>query len=200
MVPRARINTAIRAYEVRVIGASGENLGIKPIAEALAVAREAGLDLIEIAPTAKPPVVRIMDFGKYQYQVERDARKSKKKAHEIEIKGIRVRLGTGTHDMVLKAKRAEEFLRAGNRVQVQLTLRGREKYLDKKFISDRLAKMLEAITVAFKVSEGPKSGPRGLIITIEPDKHVKDKQSSTQKNTSDHNGQNPEAPPAPKPL
>ena len=179
---------------------NGENLGIKPIAEAFELTQLAGLDLIEIAPTAKPPVVRIMDFGKYQYQLEKEARKSKKKAHEIEIKGLRVRLGTGTHDMVLKAKRAEEFLRDGNRVQIQLTLRGREKYLDKKFISERLAKMLEAITVAFKVSEGPKSGPRGLIITIEPEQHGKNKQGSVQKNPSDQNRKSAEAPPASEPL
>lgn len=199
MAQKTHINTAIRAHEVRVISAKGENLGIKPIAEALELAREAGLDLIEIAPTAKPPVARIMDFGKYQYQLEKEARKSKKKAHEIEIKGIRVRLGTGTHDLVLKAKKAEEFLREGNRVQIQLTLRGREKYLDKKFISTRLTKMLEAITTPFKVSEGPKSGPRGLIIIIEPD-HGKNKQGSIQKNTSNKDGKNSEASAASEPL
>lgn len=199
MAQKTRINTAIRALEVRVINAKGENLGIKPITEALELAQVAGLDLIEIAPTAKPPVARIMDFGKYQYQLEKDARKSKKKAHEIEIKGIRVRLGTGTHDLVLKAKKTEAFLREGNRVQIQLTLRGREKYLDKKFISTRLTKMLEAITAPFKVSEGPKSGPRGLIIIIEPD-HGKNKQGGIQKNTSNKDGKNSEAPPASEPL
>ena len=200
MIPKARINTAIRAPEVRVIGQSGDNLGIKPTAEALALAREAGLDLIEISPTAKPPVVRIMDYGKYQYQQEREARKSRKKVHEIEIKGLRVRLGTGTHDLVLKAKKTEEFLTQGNRVQIQLTLRGREKYLDKKFIESRLSKILEAITVPYKISEGPKRGPRGLLITIEPERHDKNKQISTEKNTGDQNRQNPQTPAASEPL
>ncbi len=200
MIPKARINTAIRAPEVRVIGQSGDNLGIKPTAEALALAREAGLDLIEISPTAKPPVVRIMDYGKYQYQQEREARKSRKKVHEIEIKGLRVRLGTGTHDLVLKAKKTEEFLTQGNRVQIQLTLRGREKYLDKKFIESRLSKILEAITVPDKISEGPKRGPRGLLITIEPERHDKNKQISTEKNTGDQNRQNPQTPAASEPL
>lgn len=197
---RTRINSAIRAPEVRVISHTGENLGVKSTQEALALASEVGLDLIEISPNATPPVVRIMDHGKYQYQLEKDARKAKRKAHEVEIKGIRVRLGTGSHDLVLKAKKAEEFLKGGNRVQIQLTLRGREKYLDKKFIEGRLNKVLEAITTPFKVSENAKKGPRGLLITIEPEKHGKDKQVSTKKNPSDQDGKNPQTAPASKPL
>ena len=197
---RTRINSAIRAPEVRVISETGENLGIKPLGEALALASQAGLDLIEISPNATPPVVRIMDRGKYQYQLDKDARKAKRKAHEVEIKGIRARLGTGSHDLVLKAKKAEEFMREGNRVQIQLTLRGREKYLDKKFIEGRLNKVLESITVPFKVSEGPKRGPRGLLITIEPEKHGKDKQISAKQNPGNEDGKNPETLSAPKPL
>ena len=199
MVPKPRINNLIQATEVRVISSSGENLGIKPLAEALELARQEKLDLIEISPTAKPPVVRIMDRGKYQYQLEKEARKSKKKAHEVEIKGIRVRLGTGSHDLILKAKKAEEFMRDGHRVQIQLTLRGREKYLDKKFIEGRMAKILEAIAVPFKISEGIRKSPRGLLITIEPD-HGKNKQISTKQSASDKNGQGAQAAPAPKPL
>lgn len=199
MVPRPRFNNEIRASELRVIGSAGENLGIKPLGEALELAHKEGLDLIEIAPTAKPPVARIMDRGKYQYQFEKEARKSRKKAKEIEIKGIRVRLGTGTHDIIRKAKKAEEFLRSGDRVQVQLTLRGREKYLDKKFIRERLNKILEAVTVSFKITEEPKKSPRGLIITIEPD-HAKNKQSHTKKAQNNEDGKDLKAPPAAKSL
>ncbi|MEK7576807.1 MAG: translation initiation factor IF-3 [Patescibacteria group bacterium] len=199
MVPRPRINNSIRAQEIRVIGASGENLGVKSLADALSLASLAGLDLIEIAPTAQPPVARIMDHGKYLYQLDKESRKAKKKTKEIEIRGLRVRLGTGSHDLVLKAKKAEEFIRGGDRVQIQLTLRGREKYLDKKFIESRLSKILEAITIPFKVSDAPKKGPRGLLITIEPD-HGKNKQISTKTNTSNENRQNSEAQTSPKPL
>jgi len=197
LVPKPRINNAIRAPEVRVISSSGENLGIKPTGEALEIARQEGLDLIEISPTANPPVARIMDRGKYQYQLDKEARKSKKKAKEVEIKGIRVRLGTGSHDLVLKAKKAEEFLAEGNRVQIQLTLRGREKYLDKQFIQGRLAKILEAITIPFKVSEEAKKGPRGLLLTIEPEHHGKNKQVSTEKTKGHEVGKNPQAHGAP---
>jgi translation initiation factor IF-3 len=140
-----------------------------------------------------------MDRGKYQYQLDRESRKSKKKAKEVEIKGLRVRLGTGAHDLVLKAKKAEEFMREGNRVQIQLTLRGREKYLDKTFIESRLTKILQAITVPFKVSEAPKKGPRGLLTTIEPD-HGKNKQISTIKNHGDKDGQGAQTIAAQKPL
>ncbi|MBI2052653.1 MAG: translation initiation factor IF-3 [Candidatus Ryanbacteria bacterium] len=199
LVPRPRVNKQITAPEIRVIDGSGENLGVKSLEEALALALEAGLDLIEISPTARPPVARIMDNGKYQYQLEREARKSRKKAKEIEIKGIRVRLGTGTHDLVLKAKKAEEFLKEGNRVQIQLNLRGREKYLDKKFIRERLGKILEAITAPYKVSEEPKAGPRGLLMTIEPD-HGKNKQISLQENQGNQNRKDLKAPPAAKSL
>ncbi len=140
-----------------------------------------------------------MDRGKYQYQLEKEVRKSRKKSKEIEIRGIRARLGTSAHDLVLKAKKAEEFLAEGNRVQIQLTLRGREKYLDQKFISERLQKILEAITAPFKVAEGPKKGPRGLLITIEPD-HGKNKQIGGEKNQGDQNRKDSKTLPTPKPL
>jgi len=199
LISRPRFNTAIRAIELRIISPEGENLGIKSREEALRLAEEAGLDLIEIAPTAQPPVARIMDRGKYQYQLEKEARKSRKKSKEIEIRGIRVRLGTGAHDLVLKAKKAEKFLADGDRVQIQLTLRGREKYLDKKFIGGRLEKILEAITMPFKIAEEPKTGPRGLLITIEPD-HAKNKQISREKNQNNQKREDPQTVSAPKPL
>lgn len=199
MVQRSRVNQEIRASELRVISSKGENLGVKTLKEALELAHAEGLDLIEIAPTAKPPVVRIMDRGKYQYQLEKEARQSKKKAKIVEIREIRARLGTGAHDLNLKAKKAEEFLENGDRVQIQLTLRGREKSLDKNFIRERLAKILETITVPFRVTEEPKPGPRGLLITIEPE-YGKNKQISAQKNPGNEHRQDPQALPPSKPL
>lgn len=182
-----------------MISPTGENLGIKSLREALELAHSFDLDLIEISPTAKPPVTRIMNRGKYQYQLEKEARKSRKKTKEVEIRGIRVRLGTGMHDLTLKAKKAEEFLADGDRVQIQLTLRGREKALDKKFIQERLKKILDTIMAPFRITEGPKQGPRGLLITIEPD-HGKNKQISSEKNTDHENRQDPKTLPASKPL
>ncbi|MEK7642879.1 MAG: translation initiation factor IF-3 [Patescibacteria group bacterium] len=200
LIQKPRINHQIRVPEVRVIGEDGSNLGVQPTANALELALASGLDLIEISPTAQPPVVRIMDRGKYQYQLDKEARQARKKSKEIEIRGIRVRLGTGLNDLILKAKKAEEFLSDGDRVQIQMTLRGREKGINKDFVHERLKKLLEAITVPFKVAEAPKKGPRGLLITIEPDHNGKNKQISTEKNQGDQNGQNHEAKPAPESL
>ena len=199
MIQRPRVNHEIRAAELRIISPTGENLGIKSLREALELTHGYGLDLIEISPTAKPPVARIMDRGKYQYQLEKEARKSRKKTKEVELHGVRVRLGTGAHDLLLKTKKVEEFLSSGDRVQIQLTLRGREKSLDKKFVRERLNKILGMILVPFKVAEEPKAGPRGLIMIIEPD-HGKNKQISSEKDKGNQNRQNPQTLPASKPL
>ena len=185
---------------MRVIDPEGKNLGVISLEEALKRAEEVELDLIEIAPTAKPPVARIMDFGKYQYQKEKEARESRKKAKEVEIRGIRARLGTSAHDLELKAKKAEEFLQDGDHVRVELILKGREKYLDKNFINERLQKILAAITVPHSIIDGPKRGPRGLIVTIKPEHESKNKQISGKANQSNKIRQDISAAPAPKPL
>ncbi len=131
------------------------------------MAREQNLDLIEISPTAKPPVAKIMDFGKWQYQEERKRRESEKKAHEVEIRGVRVGLGTSEHDLEMKAKRIGDFLSTGDKVKVDLILRGRAKYLDQKFINERLERVLHFLPIEYKIASGPTKGPRGLSIILE---------------------------------
>src|SRR3990167_2761178 len=128
-----RINQQIRAREVRVIGPKGENLGVLTLEEALKKTDEFGLDLIEISPNANPPVAKIADFGRYLYE-ENKKSKQAKRSHSTEIKTVQVKLGTGNHDLVLKAKKTSEWLSEGNRVKVDLFLPGRAKYLDEKFL------------------------------------------------------------------
>ncbi|MFC1594874.1 translation initiation factor IF-3 [Patescibacteria group bacterium] len=177
-INKPRVNNQIKSSPIRVIDQEGNNLGAIPLEEALQRAQEAGSDLIEVAAKANPPVARIMDFGKYQYQKEKEARQSKKKIKEIEVRGIRVRLGISAHDMELKAKKAAEFLQDGDQVRIEFILRGREKYLDKGFINERLQKILGFITSPYTILDGPKKGPRGLIVTIQPTKnHDKNQQS-----------------------
>ncbi|MCK6462452.1 MAG: translation initiation factor IF-3 [Candidatus Pacebacteria bacterium] len=152
------------------MGNDNENLGVISLAEALDKAREAGLDLIEISPTANPPVARIMDFGKYLYQQQKKQKEAAKKAHEVEIKGIQIGLGTSLHDLEMRAKKIDEFLKEGNRVKIDLILRGREKYLDKNFIGERMTRILNLISEKYKMADGPKKSPRGMTATIEVSK------------------------------
>jgi translation initiation factor IF-3 len=120
------VNDAIRSPQVRVIDSDGKQLGVLPIREALRLAEERELDLVEVAPNAEPPVTKLMDFGKYQYERakrERDARKSRK---EIEVKEIRLRPKTGEHDLAFKVRQARAFLESGAKVKVRIRFRGRE--------------------------------------------------------------------------
>lgn len=116
----------IRAREVRVIGPEGEQLGIMGIKEAILAAEEKGLDLVEVASTAAPPVCRIMDFGKFKYQQSKKAQLAKKKQKVILVKEIKVRPKTDRHDLEVKAKHALRFLSEGNKIKVTVRFRGRE--------------------------------------------------------------------------
>lgn len=119
-----RVNEQIRTSPVRVIGAEGDQMGIMPTDEALAAARQAGLDLVEVAPTERPPVCRIMDFGKFKYQQKK--RQHKSHSHQIKIKEIRLRPKTGEHDVQVKVSKAREFLSQKHKVLVSVMFRGRE--------------------------------------------------------------------------
>ncbi len=164
---RPRINNQITASPVRVIGDDGKNYGIIEIANAIEIAKASGLDAIEISPTAKPPVVKIIDYGKWKYQEEKKEKESKKKAHGVEIRGVQIGLGTSEHDLEMKAKKVAEFLNTGDKVKIDLVLRGRAKYLDQKFINERLERILHFIPIEHKVSSGPTKGPRGITIIVE---------------------------------
>mgnify|MGYP001583684477 CR=1 FL=1 len=170
MKHRVRINQEIRAQELRVIDDEDGNLGVLTLNQALDIAEDRGLDLIEISPEAVPPVAKIMEYGKWQYIQDRKAREARSKTHVTETKALQVKIGTGDHDLEMKAKKASEFLESGDRVRVEIMLRGRAKYLDKKFIFERLGRILDFIITPHKVVEGPKSGPRGFYMVIEKSK------------------------------
>jgi len=164
---RVRINNAIRAKELRVIGAKGENLGVLPTRDAIAVAEEANLDIIEISPTAKPPVAKLMDYGKYRYEQKKKAKEVKAKSHVTETKEVQVKIGTGEHDLTLKAKRVAEWLREGHRVKVDIFLWGRYKYMEVEFHKERLERFLKNIAEEYKVADEIKKSPKGFTTTLE---------------------------------
>ncbi|MBI2086969.1 MAG: translation initiation factor IF-3 [Candidatus Zambryskibacteria bacterium] len=160
------INQRIRARELRVIGPKGENLGILTLEEALKIAEKYSLDLIEISPNATPSVAKVADFGRYLYEENKKSKQSKK-SHSVEVKTVQVKLGTGNHDLALKAKKASEWLSEGNRVKVDLFLPGRAKYLDEKFLKERIERMLKLVSVDYKIADPAKKSPKGLTIIIE---------------------------------
>lgn len=123
---RLRINERIRVREIRVIDDTGQQLGIMPPPQALAIARQKGLDLVEISPTAMPPVCRIMDYGKYQYQEQKRSREAKKHQKVIEVKEIKFRPKVDEHDYQFKKKHIERFLAEGDKVKATVFFRGRE--------------------------------------------------------------------------
>jgi len=165
--PIARINESIRAREVRVLTANGENLGTMDSRDALQKAKDSELDLIEISPNANPPIVKIMDFGKYQYDEKKKAKEIKSKAHTTETKVVQVKVGTGDHDLNLKAKNISKWLKEGNRIKLDLFLRGRIKYAKKDFLEERMNRVLHLVTEDYKIADGPKKSPKGLSMVLE---------------------------------
>ena len=121
-----RKNERIRAPEVRVIGPDGKQLGVMNPADALRMAKGAGLDLVEVSPTAKPPVCRILDFGKYMYELSKKQKESKSNSAVTKVKEIKLRVSIDTHDYMTKVRRAEQFLNKGNKLKISLQFRGRE--------------------------------------------------------------------------
>ncbi|MDD4989053.1 MAG: translation initiation factor IF-3 [Candidatus Pacebacteria bacterium] len=164
---KARINHQIRAAELRVIGPEGENFGVISFKEAMDKAAALGLDLIEISPTAVPPVAKITDFGKYQYDENKKAKVAKSKMHIIEMKTLQVKIGTGDHDLNLKAKNASKWLKEGHRIKIDLFLSGRAKYMEFNFLKERLNRVLMLITEEFKIADGPTKSPKGITVILE---------------------------------
>jgi translation initiation factor IF-3 len=160
-----RVNEQIRTSPVRVIGAEGDQLGIMPTDEALAAARQAGLDLVEVAPTERPPVCRIMDFGKFKYQQKK--RQHKSHSHQIKIKEIRVRPKTGEHDIHVKVSKAREFLGQKHKVLVSVMFRGRElAHGDegRRLLTEMLA-MLEDVG---RLESPPSQQGRRIVCSLAP--------------------------------
>lgn len=190
---RLRINNEIRAQELRVIGAGGENLGVLSLADALAAAKAASTDLIEISPTAVPPVAKIMDYGKFEYERSKKERSVKAKVKVSETKEVQIKVGTGDNDMDLKAKKVAEWFAEGHRVRAELFLKGRYKGMDEAFLKTRLEKFLLRIPYAYKVAEPVARSPKGFACVVERDQAAqqkrekslggpRDSQNSTTKN------------------
>jgi len=160
-----RINEAIRASELRVIGADGEQLGIMSRSDALKAAEEAGVDLVEISPNAAPPVVKIIDWGKYQYQKMKELQKSKKNNKASELKQMRFGLKIGSGDLEIKLRKIREFLTAGHKVRIQIFYRGREMaHKELGFVMiDRIVALLEDDAI---VEQKPQMAGRNLSIVV----------------------------------
>lgn len=162
-----RINHRIQAKELRVLGPAGENFGVLAFSDAIAKAEELELDLIEVSPNATPPVAKIMEYGKFQYEQEKKRRDIKAKSHTTETKSVQVKIGTGENDMLLKAKRAAEWLAEGHRVKVDLFLWGRYKYMEFNFLKERLERFLKMIPEEYKIGDPISKSPKGLTTVIE---------------------------------
>lgn len=167
MNPKAKINHQIRAKELRVITDTGEVLGVLSLSEALAKADALGLDLIEISPNAEPPVAKIMDYGKFQYQQSKKQKETKARSHVTETKTLQVKIGTSEHDLELKAKNASKWLKEGHRVKIDLFLVGRSKYADMGFKKERLNRILSLITEEYKTTGEPLKSLKGLTMVLE---------------------------------
>ena len=166
---RVRLNNQIRDPQIQVIDVDGKQLGIMPTYDALKLANERSLDLVEVGPGAKPPIAKIMDYGKYMYQKEKrekDGKTSKSPAQEI--KTVRIGFRTGTHDLKIRAGQADKFLRKGHRVRLELTLRGREKSMADLGRS-KLESFVKMVTEPFVLEDPIKRSPVGFGILIRPE-------------------------------
>ena len=164
---RLRINNQIKSAELRVIDNEGSNLGVITSREALKIAQDRGLDLIEISPAARPPVAKITDYGKFQYEQKKKAKVAKANTKTTETKVVQVKIGTGEHDLNLKANNVSKWLKEGHRVKIDLYLVGRAKYSDESFKRERLERILKLISEEYKVADEPKKSPKGFTVVIE---------------------------------
>ncbi|MGC9064532.1 MAG: translation initiation factor IF-3 [bacterium] len=184
MSTELRINNQIQAVQIRLIDANGKHIGVVPLKEGLRLAREVGLDLVEINPSANPPVCKIVDFGKFQYEKTKKEKESKKKQHTIEIKEIRLRPEIGVHDLETKIKGAKEFLAEGNKVKFTVRLRGRQ-FLHTDRSDTLISQIIEHLKdVAIVESEKPLSEEnREFTIIFSPKRQEEKKDGKRAKDT-----------------
>jgi len=164
---RVRINWQIRAKEVRLIGADGTQLGIKPLEEALKAAETEGLDLVEIAPTAQPPVCRVMDYGKFKYEQSKKIQLAKKKQVIIQVKEVKFRPKTDEHDYQFKLRHIRRFLEDKDKVKVSIRFRGREIAFSGQAVNilNRIRAEIEDIG---KIEYEPKMEGRDMVMIVAP--------------------------------
>lgn len=162
-----RINREIRAPRVRVLDKEGELLGILPLIEAMSRAEQAGLDLVEIAPNAEPPVCKIIDYGKFRYQLVKKEKENKKAQHQVKVKEIKLKPNTDEHDVQTKLKHAREFLMKGNKVRITCVFRGREM-LHTEFGTRVVQKMCETLNEVGTPESSPRLLGKALSVVIAP--------------------------------
>lgn len=167
--PEVNINRAIRAREVRVVDDEGGQLGILSINDALVAANERGLDLVEVSPSAVPPVCRIMDYGKYKYQAAKRTAEAKKKTAKVELKEVKMRPKTDEHDFQFKVKNARRFLEEGNKVKVTIMFRGRE-VTHPEFGTRLMEKVAEEIKDVGLVEAPARMAGRFMTMVLAPGK------------------------------
>lgn len=160
-----RINDNITADEVRVVGPDGEMEGVMSVSDAVKLAEEAGLDLVEVSPNATPPVCKILDFGKYKYEQQKKASEARKKQKTVDVKEVKIRPGIEEHDYQVKMRNARKFLENGDKVKVTMRFRGREM-AHQHIGMDLLKRMVEELSDVGKVDLEPKMEGRQTIMVL----------------------------------
>jgi translation initiation factor IF-3 len=162
-----RINREIKAKEVRLINYNGENLGVVSISEALSIAQEVGLDLIEISPQVTPPVCKVLDYGKYKYELQKKKNEAKKNQKVVNIKELKLRPMIETHDYEVKLKQAKKFLSQGDKVKFTMRYKGREMSAN-DMGKDILNKLVEDLEGLCKVDAAPKMEGKQMFMIVSP--------------------------------
>lgn len=172
---KQRINNQIRIPEVRLIDDKGEQRGVVPIQEALNIAAEAGLDLVEVSPNANPPVCKILDFGKYKYEQEKKLREAKKNQTQIKLKEIRMQPKIEKHDLQFKTKHVIEFLSEGNKVKVTIRFRGRELAHTElgRVVLEKVLALLDENEIGYALDRNPIMEGRFMSMIVSPAKNTK---------------------------
>jgi translation initiation factor IF-3 len=179
--PEHRINDRIRAREVRLVDPDGQQLGIKPLPEALSIARGLDMDLVEVAPMANPPVCRIMDYGKFKFDEAQRAKESRRKTVHVGLKEMKYRPKIGPGDFETKTRQVSRFLEDGHKVKITIMFRGREVFHPElgKRILDRIAEQMDGTA---KVEAEPRLDGRNMVMVLAPDKRAKQSAAARQRN------------------
>jgi translation initiation factor IF-3 len=179
-----RVNESIRVSEVRLIGPTGDNMGVVPTKQAMQIAREAELDLVEVAPNANPPVCRVMDFGKFVYERAKKEREARKQQVKVEVKEIRLRPKTNEHHRSFKVRDARRWLEDGMKVRVTIRFRGREMDYPEIALED-LKEIAQDLSDVGVVEQAPSMEGRTMFVMMAPSKGSKKKEKASEQESED---------------
>lgn len=164
-----RINDQIHVPEVRLIDENGKQVGVVSFADAIQTAQSHGYDLVEIVPDAKPPICKLLDYGQYKYEIEKQEKKHKKKQKKIEVKGVRISPRISENDLDFKVQQAERFFAEGNKVRLEMVIRGRE-FAHRDLIKETFDRFLKRLTTKVLIEQAPKRQRLGLAMVLSADK------------------------------